>query len=64
VVAAAVCWLAACDDETRSEIVVPVFQGEGDARKLIAVFDIDSATVGTFDLVDKAKLEELVKLLV
>lgn len=44
--------------------MVPVFQGEGEARKLIAVFDIDSATVGTFDLVDKAKLEELVKLLV
>ena len=49
----------ACDDDTKSEIVVPVFVGEGDARRLFAVLDVDSDRVAAFDAVDKEKLEKL-----
>ena len=49
----------ACDDDTKSEIVVPVFSGVGDARKLIAVLDVDSDVLAAFDAVDKEKLEAL-----
>ena len=46
----------ACDDDTRSEIVVPCMQ-EGIIR---TVLDIDSPSVGTFTEEDKANLEDLV----
>jgi L-methionine (R)-S-oxide reductase len=36
----------ACDSRSRSEIVLPVVNAEGD---LIAVFDIDSEEIATFD---------------
>lgn len=45
-----------CDGRSASEIVVPVF-GKGGA--LIAVFDVDSERVGTFDQADQAGLEGL-----
>ena len=45
-----------CDSRSNSEIVVPVFDGAGD---LIAVFDVDSVHVGSFDETDKAMLEDL-----
>ena len=45
----------ACDSETRSEIVLPVFlDGE-----VIAVLDIDSAVVHRFDADDQCGLEKL-----
>ena len=44
----------ACDSRSRSEIVVPVFDRGGE---LIAVFDIDSEFIGSFDEEDKAQLE-------
>ena len=44
----------ACDSRSRSEIVVPVFARGGE---LIAVFDIDSEFIGSFDEEDKAQLE-------
>lgn len=49
----------ACSSASRSEIVVPVWR-EG---KVIAVLDIDSAELSTFDEVDKHYLEKVVALL-
>ncbi|HSX09622.1 MAG TPA: GAF domain-containing protein [Candidatus Saccharimonadales bacterium] len=46
----------ACDSRSASEIVVPVFN---DLRELIAVFDVDSTEVGSFDEIDKEYLEQL-----
>jgi|SRR5450432_189790 len=43
-----------CDARSRSEIVVPVFDRIGD---LIAVLDIDSADIDTFDDEDQKQLE-------
>ncbi|MCB0585799.1 MAG: GAF domain-containing protein [Phaeodactylibacter sp.] len=48
----------ACDPNSRSEIVVPVFDGTG---TLIAVFDVDSTLEGSFDELDQKYLEELMK---
>jgi GAF domain-containing protein len=47
-----------CDPRSRSEIVVPVFNGSG---MLIAVLDIDSETPSSFDDSDRDGLEEVVK---
>ena len=49
----------ACSSESRSEIVVPVFRGDD----IIAVLDIDSRELATFDEVDARSLEQLVALL-
>lgn len=49
----------ACSSESRSEIVVPVFRGDD----IIAVLDIDSRELATFDEVDARCLEQLVALL-
>ncbi|WP_414993671.1 GAF domain-containing protein [Asticcacaulis sp.] len=46
----------ACDSRSNSEIVVPVFDAAGD---LIAVFDSDSESFGTYDAEDAANLEKL-----
>ncbi len=46
----------ACDSRSNSEIVVPVCDGRGE---LIAVFDVDSESFGTFDASDAAHLEDL-----
>ncbi len=46
-----------CDARSRSEIVVPVFGKKGD---LIAVLDIDSDRLNTFDTEDARGLEQLV----
>lgn len=46
-----------CDARSRSEIVVPVFDGAGE---LLAVLDIDSDRVGSFDADDRAGLEQIV----
>lgn len=43
----------ACDGRSRSEIVLPVMNAR---RDLIAVFDVDSEHVGTFDAADAAGL--------
>ena len=48
----------ACSSESRSEIVVPVRSADGE---MIAVLDIDSKDLATFDDVDKLWLEEIVK---
>ena len=46
----------ACSSESRSEIVVPVFHGDD----IIAVFDIDSRELATFDDTDAHWLERMV----
>ncbi len=50
----------ACSPTTRSEIVVPVIDSTGD---LIAVLDIDSDQIGSFDHVDKINLERLCEMI-
>ena len=49
----------ACSSLSRSEIVVPVWHSE----EIVAVLDIDSEHLATFDEVDKKWLEEIVALL-
>ncbi|HEY4028931.1 MAG TPA: GAF domain-containing protein [Caulobacteraceae bacterium] len=46
----------ACDSRSRSEIVVPVFDGQG---RLIAVFDVDSTAPAAFDAVDAEGLQQI-----
>ena len=50
----------ACDSNSKSEIVVPVFNHQDE---LIAVLDVDSAEYDAFDEVDKRHLEEIVAFL-
>ena len=50
----------ACSSLSRSEIVVPVFSQTGD---VVAVLDIDSKELATFDDVDREFLERIVDLL-
>ena len=49
----------ACSSESKSEIVVPVFGGNGN---VMAVLDIDSEHLATFDDTDRKYLEEVCKL--
>lgn len=49
----------ACSSLSRSEIVVPVWQGD----EVTAVLDIDSEHLSTFDEVDQVWLERIVALL-
>lgn len=50
----------ACSSESRSEIVVPLWQH----GKIVAVLDIDSREKGTFDAVDQRWLEQIAALVV
>jgi L-methionine (R)-S-oxide reductase len=45
-----------CDPNSRSEIVVPVMNAEGE---LLAVFDVDSTLEASFDEIDQQYLEAL-----
>jgi GAF domain-containing protein len=49
----------ACDPQSKSEIVVPVFDRDG---VLIAVLDVDSDRLDAFDDEDRAGLERIVAL--
>jgi GAF domain-containing protein len=49
----------ACSSESRSEIVVPVWADE----EIIAVLDIDSEHLNTFDETDRLWLEQIVSLI-
>ena len=49
----------ACSSLSKSEIVVPVFQGD----EVIGVLDIDSDELATFDETDRIYLEKLVNVL-
>ncbi len=46
----------ACSSLSRSEIVVPLFSSEGE---VVAVLDIDSKELATFDETDRQYLEEI-----
>ena len=46
----------ACDPNSRSEIVVPVFDKE---EKLFGVFDVDSTLENSFDEIDQQYLEQI-----
>ena len=50
----------ACSNLSRSEIVVPVFNGKGE---VVAVLDIDSKELATFDDIDRQYLEKACRLL-
>lgn len=49
----------ACSSASRSEIVVPIFSGD----EIVAVLDIDSEHLATFDQEDRLWLEKIVKLI-
>ena len=61
----------ACSSLSRSEIVVPVFSKDGKAtgrrpmvgNEVVAVLDIDSKELSTFDETDRAYLEEICSML-
>ena len=54
----------ACDGASRSEIVVPIFAGEGDSKKnVIAVVDVDCELEQGFDELDVLWLEKLADLI-
>lgn len=48
----------ACDPNSQSEIVVPVFDNN---KRLIAVLDVDSSLKNSFDEIDKMYLEAIVE---
>jgi len=50
----------ACDSRTNSEIVIPVFDGEG---KLAAVLDVDSTEADAFDETDRLGLSAICEIL-
>lgn len=50
----------ACSSLSRSEIVVPIFDGQGEP---VGVLDIDSAGLATFDECDRTNLERVCQLL-
>jgi GAF domain-containing protein len=47
----------ACSDQSKSEIVVPLFK----AGVLVAVLDVDSDEFATFDEDDKIQLEKILE---
>ncbi|WP_373549701.1 GAF domain-containing protein [Haliscomenobacter sp.] len=48
----------ACDPNSASEIVVPVLDGKGE---LIAVYDVDSTQINSFDALDQFYLEKIME---
>jgi len=50
----------ACDSASRSEIVVPLYQG----GRLIGVWDVDSPKLARFDADDRAGMEQLASIFV
>ena len=50
----------ACSSESRSEIVVPVWRD----KEIVAVLDIDSRDLNTFDTTDQHYLEQVVAIMV
>ena len=50
----------ACSSLSRSEIVVPLFNT---SREVVAVLDIDSRELNTFDDIDRYWLEQIAKVI-
>jgi GAF domain-containing protein len=53
----------ACDGDTLSELVVPVFAGQGVDRHVVAVIDLDSPLTARFDGDDAKGIERLAQLM-
>ena len=53
----------ACSSLSRSEVVVPMFTGEGAERRVVGVLDIDSDHLNAFDDDDRKGLEDIVEAL-
>lgn len=51
----------ACDSRSKSEIVIPVKNSKG---QIIAIMDIDSKSLNSFDEIDKEYLEKIVQLII
>ena len=49
----------ACDSDTKSEIVVPIIRNS----KTVAILDVDSADMGSFDHIDQKYLEKIASIL-
>lgn len=49
----------ACDSRTKSELVIPVRNAAGE---VVAVFDIDSHDINSFDEADAAGMEKIIKM--
>lgn len=49
-----------CDSRSKSEIVLPVFDDQGE---LVAVFDVDSDQIASFTSVDQGALSEIMALI-
>jgi GAF domain-containing protein len=50
----------ACDNRSKSEIIIPVKDKSGD---VVAVLDVDSKTLDSFDEIDAKHLEQIVELI-
>ncbi len=50
----------ACDSRSKSEITLPVFDGQG---AIFAIFDVDSDQTGSFNEVDRSFLEKILALI-
>lgn len=48
----------ACDPNSQSEIVIPVFDNN---KRLLGVFDVDSTLKGSFDEIDQQYLEQIME---
>eukprot|EP01015_Nassula_variabilis_P035039 TRINITY_DN872_c0_g1_i4.p2 TRINITY_DN872_c0_g1~~TRINITY_DN872_c0_g1_i4.p2 ORF type:complete len:102 (-),score=18.58 TRINITY_DN872_c0_g1_i4:102-407(-) len=53
----------ACDEETKSEVVIPVFYDSTATSEVRAVFDVDSIHKDRFDEIDEKYIQELVNFL-
>ena len=50
----------ACDSRSQSDITLPVFNDRGD---IVAVFDVDSDLIGSFNDADRTHLQQIMKLI-
>lgn len=50
----------ACDSRTRSEVVVPIHNATGE---VVAVFDVDSHSLNSFDEIDARCLRDIIQLI-
>jgi len=53
----------ACDSDTKSEIVLPVFKSKDNKEDVVAVLDIDSTVLNRFDKEDEEWLQKILELI-
>ena len=51
----------ACDSRSKSEIVIPLFDGTG---TILGVLDVDSESINSFDEIDAVCLERIISLII